>query len=41
MAFSYDPQLQEDLYWVRFMVGDRVREVAVLADEEINAFLAD
>lgn len=40
MAFTYEPALTADRDWVRFMVGDRVKDVAVLQDEEIDAFLA-
>jgi hypothetical protein len=40
MTYTYDPRLPTDKDWVRFLVGDRNMEQAVLSDEEIRATLS-
>ncbi len=42
MPRTYDPGLLTDCDWVRLLIGDTdVPDNAVLADEEINAFVAE
>ncbi len=39
--FSYDPELDTDKDWVRFLTGDRVESRYRLEDEEILALLTE
>ena len=41
MSFTYDPDLDTNLDWVRFLVDDTVETDAELTDEEITAVLAE
>lgn len=41
MPATYDPMLNTDKDWVRFLCGDRDTSSAKLQDEEINALLAE
>jgi len=41
VSFSYDPALDTDLDWVRFLIGDKTTPGELFQDEEINAVLAE
>jgi hypothetical protein len=41
VSATYDPGLASDLFWVRFLIGDKDVERVTLQDEEILAVLGE